>query len=1319
MNASDRSSRSSKTPIAIPPEDSFSMIWAGVTHKDKRYITHTTLSHHQSALLTATLGQKITIFIIVLLIAVSLILSPIKALTVGVGIMSFLYFTDIFFNIAVIRNSLKKPPEIKHTAEELAAIDDSNLPIYSILCPLYKEASVLPSFVENISKLDYPKNKLDVQLLLEDDDQETIEAAKSMNLPKYFTIQVVPHSFPKTKPKACNYGLATAKGEYLVIYDAEDNPESDQLKKAYLAFNQLPKHVKCLQAKLNYFNPNQNLLTRLFTIEYSLWFDVMLPGLQSLDTMIPLGGTSNHFRVKDLKDIEGWDPFNVTEDCDLGVRLFKKGYRTAIIDSVTYEEANSMVGNWIRQRSRWIKGYMQTFLVHMRNPREFFRDHGKHAWLFQLVVGGKIAFMLINPIMWALTISYFTLYAFVGSAIERLFPSLIFGMALTSLIFGNFLFIYCYMIGVAKRKDWKLMKYVFIQPIYWLMVSYAAFIALIQLITKPHYWEKTHHGLHLANAKLKAKEELKIVEPSYGLSGTIYTFGLFIAYGLNFAYNWYLSRELSVADFGTITMVGTFLYIAQVIMVALSRTLTYHSAYLLGKYESIIKKFWRHTASKVSIVATFLAILWALLTPWISHYFQSDYWPVLSFAPVILVGLMYSVDFGFLSGQLKFGYLAILVITEAVLKLGLANTALHFGNINYIYLALPISVFCSFIIARVLVMSLKESKMEDIPYDLTHHFPIKYFSSSVITRISTLAFLSADVIAAKHYLSLEEAGIYSILSLLGKVIFFAGSIFTTQIISLAAKHSAKHTQSQSVYRLIIFSTIITVMTAVVLGPYGRFTLPLIFGDRALLILPYATIYALGVALFTISATIITYYQSLNKHIFSFASLITSSIFVAYLMQDHSSIGAIVGIILLGGGLQLMITIAMSLLLPYMGRMKNFGLDFFALFRSYRTAGPPPDRLRILIFNWRDTKHIWGGGAEVYIQELAKEWVRSGHRVTVFCGNDGTRPRNEVVGGVQVIRRGGQYSVYFWAAIYYILRLRGLFDVVIDCENGIPFFTPFYVRVPKFLVVFHVHQQVFRKYLKFPLSQIASFLESKVMPIAYRKMNVVTISPSTHDEIISTGIARRRKVLIVQPGIKKSDFVTSPKTLYPSFLYIGRLKEYKNVDIAIRAFKDIVAEYPTAKLTIAGTGESRARLERISESLGLTTYIDFSGRVNDEQKKALLSSSWAAIQPSSYEGWGLTVIEANACGTPVIAANVPGLRDSVIQGKTGILVKSRSVQELTNAIHEMIKNKGARERLSAHAKIWAANFHWDKSAKLFIENLYKALHNNYDRNNWPS
>lgn len=492
-------------PQQLATKREVKMANAGVGYKKRQYITHTTLPHHLSALHTFTFTQKLAIFTLLAGAITGLVLNPLLALQVVVGVLSLIYFIDTIFNFFIVFKSLHKPQEIEISKNELHTLNASSLPVYTILCPLYKEAHVIPSFLSAIGKLDWPKEKLDVLLLLEEDDTESIYKARKLNLPPYVRVIVVPDSQPKTKPKACNYGLSYAKGEYLVIYDAEDIPDSTQLKKAYLAFQNAPAEVVCLQAKLNYYNPHQNLLTRFFTAEYSLWFDITLTGLQAVDTNIPLGGTSNHFRTQQLHLLQGWDPFNVTEDADLGMRLFKLGYKTAVINSTTLEEANSKVGNWFRQRSRWIKGYMQTYLVHTRQLFNLHANHGLHAWYFHLVIGGKIAFILINPILWLATISYFTLYAYVGPTIEALYPPLVFYMAAFSLIVGNFLFLYYYMIGCAKREHWSLMKYSFLLPIYWLMISIAGFMALKQLILKPHYWEKTVHGLHIPYIEKKAK----------------------------------------------------------------------------------------------------------------------------------------------------------------------------------------------------------------------------------------------------------------------------------------------------------------------------------------------------------------------------------------------------------------------------------------------------------------------------------------------------------------------------------------------------------------------------------------------------------------------------------------------------------------------------------------------------------------------------------------------------------------------------------------------------------------------------------------------
>jgi cellulose synthase/poly-beta-1,6-N-acetylglucosamine synthase-like glycosyltransferase len=306
-------------------------------------------------------------------------------------------------------------------------------------------------------------------------------------------IIVVPDSQPKTKPKACNYGLRGARGAYVVIYDAEDIPDPDQIKKALVAFGRLPSNVVCVQAKLNYFNPTQNLLTRFFTAEYSMWFDLFLPGLFIVGAPIPLGGTSNHFKRDALEQLGAWDPFNVAEDADLGMRIARSGLATAVIDSTTWEEANSRVGNWIRQRSRWVKGYMQVWLVSMRHPLALLRTLGPWRFFcFHATIGGTPLVFLLNPVYWVLTLLWVLTAA---DIVPLLFPLPIFVMSILTALIGNLVFIYLSIYGLIKRERYDFVPLMFMLPVYWVLQSIAAWKGLYQLLTKPHYWEKTTHNL--------------------------------------------------------------------------------------------------------------------------------------------------------------------------------------------------------------------------------------------------------------------------------------------------------------------------------------------------------------------------------------------------------------------------------------------------------------------------------------------------------------------------------------------------------------------------------------------------------------------------------------------------------------------------------------------------------------------------------------------------------------------------------------------------------------------------------------------------------
>lgn len=449
-------------------------------------------SPEDSANRVLSAGQEAFLACCGLAVVGGLALAPLTTGVVLVALCTAAYLLASLYKLKLSFASFGRTGELDFTDAEVAAIDDREVPRYTVLVPLYREAAVVSRLTASLSQLDYPRSKLEILLLCEEEDDATIDAILEADLPPHFHLLVVPDSLPKTKPKACNYGIQQATGKFIVIFDAEDQPAPDQLKKVLLAWEHSAENVICVQCKLNYFNADQNLLTRFFATEYAMLFDLLLPGLDAAGAPIPLGGTSNHFDRAALVELGAWDPFNVTEDADLGLRLHRAGYRTAMLNSTTLEEANSQLRNWIRQRSRWVKGYFQTYLVHMRHPVSLMREIGFGAWWsFQFMVGGTIIYIL-NPIFWMLT----TLWLFTEwGLIQDLFPGFIFYAAALQLVVGNFVFTYLAVAGSMQRGLHHLVRYALFSPIYWGLMSIGAWMGLWQLFTKPFYWEKTDHGL--------------------------------------------------------------------------------------------------------------------------------------------------------------------------------------------------------------------------------------------------------------------------------------------------------------------------------------------------------------------------------------------------------------------------------------------------------------------------------------------------------------------------------------------------------------------------------------------------------------------------------------------------------------------------------------------------------------------------------------------------------------------------------------------------------------------------------------------------------
>jgi cellulose synthase/poly-beta-1,6-N-acetylglucosamine synthase-like glycosyltransferase len=456
------------------------------------------------ARVVVTRRQKIALVSGVVLPAVLLVAWPHATLVAAIALITGIYLVVATHKIWLLVRGERAKDELGLAH---ALVPEDQLPPYTILVPLYREDRMLPALVARLSRIDYPKDRLQILLLVEMDDDETQRAVDVHPLPPHIRPMTMPPGQPRTKPRALNIGLREATGEYLVIYDAEDEPEPDQLRKAVAAFDHLPQDVVSVQARLKFYNPRDSVLTRLFAVDYALWYEELLPGLARAGTrrsgaFVPLGGTSNHFRVGTLRRLGGWDPFNVTEDCDLGVRLGRAGWRVAMIDSVTWEEAVRDVRPWVAQRSRWVKGYIQTYLVHMRHPWRLWRELGGRGFAdFQMLVGASALLLLLNPLMWILTGVYLVAKGTpLDTFLETLFPAPVYYSALLSLTLGNFVLFYINAYVCVRHKLLDLTRYTLLTPLYWVLLSIGAWAGMISLLRAPFYWAKTDHGTQVPDA---------------------------------------------------------------------------------------------------------------------------------------------------------------------------------------------------------------------------------------------------------------------------------------------------------------------------------------------------------------------------------------------------------------------------------------------------------------------------------------------------------------------------------------------------------------------------------------------------------------------------------------------------------------------------------------------------------------------------------------------------------------------------------------------------------------------------------------------------
>lgn len=452
-----------------------------------------------------TRNERQTARIAVALIAASLlglIFAPLAVIAVLTGWAALALIASttlkVFSFSAILRQTARQKARDQAVAQRQAPRPEMTapLPVISVMVPLFAEADIADKLVGRLSQLDYPRELMDILLVVEETDKVTCQALANTRLPRWMRVVKVPDGPIRTKPRALNYALNFCRGSIIGIWDAEDRPEPDQLHKVARGFHFAAPDVACLQGVLDYYNPRTNWLARTFTIEYASWFRGTLAGAAALGLVVPLGGTTLFFRRDLLERVGAWDAWNVTEDADLGVRLTRRGYRTEMLDTVTHEEANCRLIPWIKQRSRWLKGFAMTWGVHMRDPIALHRDLGaKRFWALQVQLFASVSQYLLAPILW----SFWLLSLGLPHPVRGMLSEALGGTAIAAL-FG--LFILSELLGIAVglwavrgRTHRHLLVWVPTMHLYFPLGCLAAWKAIYELVTKPFYWDKTQHGI--------------------------------------------------------------------------------------------------------------------------------------------------------------------------------------------------------------------------------------------------------------------------------------------------------------------------------------------------------------------------------------------------------------------------------------------------------------------------------------------------------------------------------------------------------------------------------------------------------------------------------------------------------------------------------------------------------------------------------------------------------------------------------------------------------------------------------------------------------
>ncbi len=478
--------------LALAPEDSIRKVLEAMFRPELEHSARFACPDHLSCRALDAKWLRLLAGLTVFTTLATCILAPIVAFWAIFGWIIVANFVITTMRLGALAARLvpgAAPMTLQKTVPRLSSYRD--LPVISLLVPLHREERVLPALMKHLGALNYPREFLDLKLLVEENDSMTLNAIARLDFTDKVDVIRVPENTLKTKPRAMNYGLNFCKGDIVGILDAEDRPEPDQLLLVIEYLHYAPATVACVQGSLDFYNPKKNWLSRCFTLEYAIWFRVLMAGMRRLKLPVPLGGTTVYFRRKHLEQVGGWDAHNVTEDADLGMRLARFGYSCEILPSTTWEEANCRPLAWVRQRSRWLKGFMMTWLTHMRRPRQLAKDLGWSGFMtFQAIFLGGVTAYLSIPILWGLWVSFYfyDIKQILGGS------EMMWQMAFWSMISGQIVMLSISLTAALSGGKRHLIPWIITLPFYWPLGALATFKALAELVFAPFYWDKTEHG---------------------------------------------------------------------------------------------------------------------------------------------------------------------------------------------------------------------------------------------------------------------------------------------------------------------------------------------------------------------------------------------------------------------------------------------------------------------------------------------------------------------------------------------------------------------------------------------------------------------------------------------------------------------------------------------------------------------------------------------------------------------------------------------------------------------------------------------------------